>query len=406
MDEKDENEELELMNNDEFDDLYIHDESVELEATEKLKVNKKQLIKKFSNKIKIIFVILIFVILLFAIRIIYNKTIPAFHYIKPETNTATEEQGKAVEKYFPIQPNTLYEYTQTGGSNKNRMMFVDYYDDSKVQYSVYQPSVSDKWFNEVYEFGNGEIKKVLGNAMFEQNVNLLDYDYQQEPTVILKEPVVEGNEWGVNEDGATASITDMDVKVSTPDGLYKTIEISIDNKNGSYEKIYLSEAVGLVKYVSTDIDGVETELLLSGTEPVSEGLERVMYVYYLDPSTYVGQPTIVTYNENTNEENTDILQEILSTSPDDNLKPLISPSTQINYIDINPNDSYVHVDFSNDFLNYTSSNASTEAKHLSAIANTFCRYYQVLNCMITIDGQPYSTDTLQLGPNDSIKAQF
>lgn len=399
MDKNKEDNQMEVF--EDIDNIEIIDSSNDIVAKD-----KENIIKKHKKKLNILIATMVILITILIIRVIYANTIPNFEEITSNTESGSSAQGNSVQKYFPFKANTLYEYTQADGSSQNRMMFVDYYDSTKVQYLVYQPAISDKWFSEVYEFDNGEIKKVLSNAMFDQNVNLLNYDYREESTILLKEPVVVGNEWNINNTDATASITDLDVNISTPNGLYKSIEVSIDNKNGSYEKMYFSEAVGLVKYISTDIDGMETELVLSGVEPLSKGLSSAMYVYYLDADTYYGRPTLVEYNIVTNEEKEDTLQSILSTSPSENLKPLISPYTDINFIKIDKDLNYVQVDFSKEFLDYTSKNKSTETKHLMAIADTFCRYYQVLNCKITIDGQSYTTENYQFGPDDTIKAQF
>ncbi len=214
------------------------------------------------------------------------------------------------------------------------------------------------------------------------------------------------NTWKIGNGEAEATITSVNSEVKTAEGLFKTVEVSTDYKNGNYRKDYFSETRGIVKSVEINNDGSKSELLLTNVEPISTGLDRAMYVYYLEKDTYKGVPTLVNFKTPTNKDTTEIFRELLSTSTDENLKALISPYTKINSIKFDKNMKYVHVDFSKEFYGYTSQNKATETKHLSALANTFCRYYNVLNFKITVDGEPYTTANYQFSVDDTIRATF
>ncbi len=361
---------------------------------------------RFKKQIIIAIGVILLIAIIIVVRTIFLKNVPEFEIINTTTTGVVEETGEPISKYFVYSKNSLYEYKQSDGSSRNKTNFITFFDESRIQVAVYQPSVVDYWFNEVYELSNGEIRRILYAPNSDININLLDNDFDQEETIILKEPIVVGNTWKIGSGDAEATITNVNYEVKTTKGLFKTVEVSIDYKNGNYKKEYYSETSGLVKSLEINNDGTKSELLLTNVEPMSTGLDRAMYVYYLQKDTYSGVQTLVNFKTPTNKETTEVFREILSTTTDENLKPLISPYTKINSIKFGNNMRYIHVDFSKDFYAYTSTTKSTETKHLAALANTFCRYYNVLNFKITVDGQPYTTVNYQFGKDDTIKATF
>ncbi len=368
--------------------------------------SKLAIIMRFKKQIIIVLVVILLIILGVILRTVYLKSIPEFEVINSTTSEAEKDAGKPIDEYFTYGENALLDYRQTDGSARNMLVFTSFADIDSVQFSVLKPSLGDNWYNEVYEMSDGEIRRVMHLQHETLNVNLLDMDFEHEEIIILKEPIVVGNTWKIGDGDAEATITSVDSEVKTPEGLFKTVEVSTDYKNGNYRKDYFSESKGIVKSVEINNDGSKSELLLTNVEPMSTGLDRAMYVYYLEKDTYKGVPTLVNFKTPTNKEMTEVFRELLSTSTDESLKALISPYTKINSIKFDKNMKYVHVDFSKEFYGYTSKNKATETKHLSALANTFCRYYNVLNFKITVDGQPYSTANYQFGEDDTIKATF
>ncbi len=367
---------------------------------------KKLTLDKLKKPIIIAICLLVVFIIFMVWRKSYISNLAEFELINGTTQEEIRENGKPVETYFKFVSNSIYEYKQLDGAAQNKSTFVTYYDATRVQYSVITPALADYWYNEVYEIEDGEIRKILSLPNNEQNVNLLEYEFEQEPTILLKEPVVVGNTWKTGNGEVESTITGVGVEIKTPNGLYKTVEVSTDYKNGNYRKDYYSETSGLVKTVEINSDGSKSDLVLSNIEPMSSGLDRAMYVYSLQKSTFNGTQTLVEFKTTTNKPMTEVFREILSVSLDQDLKPLISLYTKINKIELEPNLKYVHVDFSEEFYSYTSSDKNIESKHLLALANTFCRYYQVLNLKITVDGKPYTTTNYQFGEDDTIKAVF
>lgn len=371
--------------------------------------------KKFSIKnidvashkklLTIIAIVVIVILIVVVFLLIKKRKSPEFEDVNT-IGSVVVETGKPIENYFKFTANTLYRYTQKNGSSMNKDLFVAYSDFNTIQYSIYSMAAGDEWYNRVYEVKNGEIRCIIGDMKYKQNVNLLDYKSDEEPIVVLKEPVVLNNTWKIGTGDAEATITKVDYDVKTPSGLYKTVEVTTDYKNGSYKKEYYSETMGLVRIININNDGTVTDVELTEAVSLSAGLDRAMYVYYLENGTFTDEPILVEYQQPTNKQTKDVFTEILRTSKDANYKPLISPYTKINSIKLDNELRVVHVDLSKEFLDYTSKNKSTEIKHLNALANTFCRYYQVLNLKITIDGQPYSSANFKLGENDTIKATF
>ncbi len=372
------------------------------------KPSKLEIIKKYKNIIIIVILIIVFIV----IAIIWRKNAlnneADFELINSTTEIAEIDKGKPVETYFRFTGNSLYEFRQLDGSSQNKSRFVTYYNETKIQYAVYRPSIAKHWYTVVFEVKDGEIRRLYNSPNYEHNLNMIEegYDYNQEPTIILKEPVVLGNSWKIGIDDVYATITNLDYEVRTANGLYKTVEVTTDFKNGNYRKDYFSETNGLVRSVDINSDGTKNSVELVNVEPLSSGLDRAMYVYYLRSDNFVGEQTLVEFKEPTNKPITEIFREILSSTDEEGLKPLISPYTKINKISIDKDSKYVHVDFSKEFYAYSSQNKNTESKHMVALANTFCRYYQVLNCKITIDGKPYTTKNYQFGEDDTIKAIF
>lgn len=360
-----------------------------------------------SNKklIIIIAIVLILILIVVVFLLIKKRKSPEFEDVNTIGSVVVDE-GKPIENYFKFTDNTLYQFTQKNGSSMNKDQFVAYSDFDTVQYSVYSLSVGDEWYNQVFEVKNGEIRCIVSDMKYKQNVNLLEYNSDEEPIVVLKEPVALNNTWKIGSGDAEATITKVDYDVKTPCGLYKTVEVTTDYKNGNYKKEYYSETMGLVRIININNDGTTTDVELTEAVSLSAGLDRAMYVYYLENGTFNDEPILVQYQQPTNKAVKDVFTEILRESKDTNYKPLISPYTKINSIKLDNDLRVVHVDLSKEFLDYTSKNKSTETKHLNALANTFCRYYQVLNLKLTIDGQPYSSANFKLGENDTIKATF
>ncbi len=370
------------------------------------KKNIIAILLKFKKFIIIGLSVILFIILAIILRAIYLSNVPEFEEINTSTVGVEPEVGEPISTYFSFGKNALYDFKQSDGSSRNKTTFVTFFDEKRVQYAIYQPSVAEYWFNEIYELSDGEIRRVLYAPNSDININLLNGEFDQESTIILKEPLIVGNTWKIGSGDAEATITNVNFEVKTTQGLFKTIEVSIDYKNGNYRKDYFSQTSGLVKSTEINNDGTKSELLLSNIEPISTGLDRAMYVYYLNKDTFVGTQTLVNFKTPTNKETAEVFRELLSTSTDENLKPLISPYTKINSIKLDKNMRYIQVDFSKDFYAYTSTAKATETKHLAALANTFCRYYNVLNFKITVDGQPYTTTNYQFGVEDTIKATF
>ncbi len=376
-------------------------------SDEDVKVNP--LIEKVSSYKKPILVvasIIILVIIYLVFKIIYAMTIPDFEIIDTSTQDKTENKGLPIENYVNIVGNTLYEYTQLDGSFHNKNMFITYYDDEKIQYSINAPGISDDWYNQVYEVADGEYRLLYSDYDIQHNKNILDIETEKKPIILLKEPVAVSNRWKVGIGSAEATITNEGVDVKTPLGMFRAVEVITDYKNGSYRKDYYSRTAGLVKTIYINTDGSQSEVLLSNKIPLKGGLERAMYVYYLEKGTFVTKPTLKQFDVPTNRPMKFEFEELLRTTPDENLLALISPYTKINFIEVSDDRKYVHIDFSKEFLAYTSKDKNTEIKHLKAIVNTFARYYQVHNCKITIDGEPYSSSNITLGENDTIKATF
>ncbi len=372
-----------------------------------VKVNP--LIEKLGSYKKPILVvggIILIVVFYVVFRVIYSMMIPEFTIIDTSTSDKIENKGLPIENYVNIVGNTLYEYTQLDGSFYNHNMFITYYDDEKIQYVVNSPGITQDWYDQVYELADGEYRLIYSEYDIQHNKNILDIEAETEPIILLKEPIAEGNRWKVGIGSAEASITNDDIDVKTPMGMFKAVEVITDYKNGSYRKDYYSRTSGLVKTIYVNNDGSQSEVLLTNKIPLKGGIERAMYVYYLEKGTFVAKPTLKQFDVPTNRAMKLEFEELLRTSPDETLLPLISPYTKINFIEVSDDRKYVQVDFSKDFLAYTSKNKNTEIKHLNAIADTFARYYQVHNCKITIDGQPYSSSNITLGKDDTIKATF
>ncbi len=385
----------------------VEEEFDELEAigdSKKAKVSEK--IKKTTGFLIPIFIIILIILAIILGRTVYLNTIPDFVDINSSTGETVLRPGKPVSTYVKATGNTLYEYTQINGSQYNKTMFLAYSDADSIQTTVYSPGVSDNWYTEIYQMKDGELRRTFYDTNFEQNINLLDYNPQATSVVLLKEPLVVGNGWKYGIGEAECVITGEDVEVKTQDGLFKTIEVSTDMKNGNYQKDYYSESLGLIKTVYSNANGTKIEVVLTKKAPISGGLDRAMYVYYLNADGFNGESTLVQFKQPTNKNMESVFEEILKTTTDENLKPLISPYTKINFIKLEPNLKYIHVDFSKEFKAYTSKNKAVETKHLVALANTFCRYYRTTHFKITIDGEPYTSSNYTMSENDSIKATF
>jgi uncharacterized lipoprotein YehR (DUF1307 family) len=300
---------------------------------------------------------------------------------------------------FPLEENVLYEYEGTGNEFAAFTVFNEYLDEDSVQQRIDNGGTV---IARVYVIGDGKVTRTLSRGETYYRENMMDQtDADQE--VVLMEPIEEGTTWQLG-DGSTRTITGVDVDVETPAGDYKCVEVVTEGENATTTDYYAKD-VGLVK-TATQLEGEDTEIS-STLKQITTDAERLETVQFFFPNINDDLIYIKNYQVSfrTNSVTTEVLEAGYKAALVDNVGAVLGANTKINSLKLNE-DGKVELDLSSEFVTEMSAGAGYEMMLLQSLANTFCRYYNAEEMILTIDGETYTSGHIDLEPGQSIKADY
>jgi hypothetical protein len=300
---------------------------------------------------------------------------------------------------FPLEENVLYEYEGTGNEFAAFTVFNEYLDEDSVQQRIDNGGTV---IARVYVIGDGKVTRTLSRGETYYRENMMDQtDADQE--VVLMEPIEEGTTWQLG-DGSTRTITGVDVDVETPAGDYKCVEVVTEGENTTTTDYYAKD-VGLVK-TATQLEGEDTEIS-STLKQITTDAERLETVQFFFPNINDDLIYIKNYQVSfrTNSVTTEVLEAGYKAALVDNVGAVLGANTKINSLKLNE-DGKVELDLSSEFVTEMSAGAGYEMMLLQSLANTFCRYYNAEEMILTIDGETYTSGHIDLEPGQSIKADY
>lgn len=200
------------------------------------------------------------------------------------------------------------------------------------------------------------------------------------------EPLTKGTKWTLS-DGRKRYISAVDVKVSTPAGKYKAIEVITKDK-GTITRDYYAPKVGLVKRAfGTGDVAVSSTLSKINT---NKQFVQTIDVYYPDTNEKLHVKSLK-LSFRTGDVTRLVLQKALrEQAVKESALPLISTNTKINSLYLGKG-NIVYIDFSKSFVEDMNLGSGFEAAVLQCITNTLGNYYGVKKVYITIEGKPYES---------------
>lgn len=274
--------------------------------------------------------------------------------------------------------------------NVARETYVEYSSESEESTSVQHRVITrgaDSPFVYVTKIKDGKLMRTHTSSSVGYTYNVMNQE-NIDPDVLLSAPVTLGNSWDIP--GGRRTITAVDVIVDVPLGSYRAVEVTTNYDDGQKIVQYYVPDFGLLCEYQYDKNGNEISSLEASTQESDQGFTQLIRFYFVEPysSSIRYQSRRVTIKPNASMGSRFINQ----------FRTVPSGSGLITLDDVSINSirldshGYVHVDFSFSLITTVSYiGRSSEGLLLTALANTFCEYYQTNRMYITIDGELYES---------------
>jgi hypothetical protein len=323
--------------------------------------------------------------------------------VKDTANNDSEEDvvERRVEDYFPLKADTEYVYQGEGNEFASFTRYTDFMDKTNHRIQTRTNNGGTETVR-VIEIKDKKVSVIsIVNECYYRDNFIDEPATEKEAEVLLMEPLKEGTEWTL-PDGRRRYISGIDVKIDTPSGIYKAIEVTTEETD-SVTKDYYALQVGLVKsdFSSNGLDVTSTLSDINNNTPFTQSIE--LYYPDEDEKIYV-EPISLTFR--TNDITRQILKDALSQeAAKDSYLPLASINTEINSLYLGA-DQIVYVDFSKELVNDMNAGAGYEALILQSITNTLGNYYGAKEVYITMEGKPYESGHILMKKGETFKVNM
>ncbi len=316
--------------------------------------------------------------------------------VTPEVTEAAPATEASISDYFPFRENKQYFYEGEGNEYASFWNYPDYQDKDSKRLQLRTDNGGTEVV-QVLEISNGTLAVITSKEESYYRDNLLQYNSDKDPEVLLKEPLVKGTEWTLS-DGRKRYISETGKNISTPYGDYDTIEVTTEESEGS-TKEYYAKNIGLLKRVYTSADSSMT--VTSVLKEIKETpLVQKITVYYPDiDKEQIEESKSISYQ--TNDITRLKMQELFREKYNDNMG-LISENTKINSL-YKGEDGVVYVDFSGEFVTEMNAGVAFESYILRAVADTLGTYYDAGEVYLTVNQKPYESGHVLMEEGETLK---
>ena len=303
----------------------------------------------------------------------------------PDNSSSSSNIQDKINDYFPYNKDTIVYYKGIGNEYAQKDVSVDFIKGNRIQLRTNNGgTVTVK----VLEKEAGELRLLYtrGECYYREDLTNTN---NLKPEILLKEPLIKGTSW-ILPDGKKRYISEVNMKIQTPMGAYKAIEVTTENeKDKDITHDYYVKNVGMVK----------NEFITNG-QTISSSLEKIeknvpvkqtMRFYY----PYFEKEIIAYVEKNISLKTNDTIAEVLETQMkeklNDNLSYVLSKNVTIKKLSLDVAKNQVTVDFSKDLVTGMNAGAGFEGMLLDSIVDTLGNYYGADKVYITIEGEPYSS---------------
>lgn len=298
-----------------------------------------------------------------------------------------EEKESKIEDFFPMVENARYTYEGTGNEFAGYSVFVDYTSKNKIQQKIENGGTV---VARVYEMQGGKliVKLSKGEVYYRENM-LQKTDGSDE--VMLMEPLAKGTAWTL-KDGSERTITGTDTPVKTPLGTLPCLEVITEGRDGTTIHYYAKD-IGLVKTIFRS-GGLEVISTLKSIEKDAVNAQNVRI--YLpdaaDGSIYFVEKEV---SYRTNDDTGKVLETVCKNTINDLFGQVLSDGAAINSLALDE-ERRVRLDVSASLAADLNAAAEYEPVILQCLVNTLGYYYNSENVILTVDGEPYRSERIQM----------
>ena len=314
----------------------------------------------------------------------------------PDDDEKPAPEALKVEDYFPIIDDVRYVYEGMGNEFAAYEVYIEYTAQGLVQQRVDNGGTVTA---RVYEVKDGKLTRLFSRGETYYRENMLDRRGDS-IEVLLMEPLEVGNSWEL-ADSTKRTITKVDADVTTPLGSYKAIEVVSKGKNDTITEYYVKD-IGLVKTVFTGQD-YEVSSSLKEIEENAHRIESIQFYFPSDNDKLISIEKEVSFK--TNDVTGQILENAYKEAGTGNSSVDFSSNTIINRLTLNKN-NIVEIDLSSEFLTEMNAGSGYEGMIIQSVADTFGKYYNAQEVILTIEGKPYASGHFEFKEGETIKVNY
>jgi len=313
-----------------------------------------------------------------------------------DDNEKPVPEALKVEDYFPIKDNVKYVYEGMGNEYAQYDVYIEYTAQGLVQQRVDNGGTVEA---RVYEVKDGKLTRLLSRGETYYRENMLDRS-DNSKEIMLMEPLEAGTVWKL-ADGSERTITKVDADVTTPLGSYKAIEVVSKGKNDTVTDYYVKD-IGLVKTVFSGQD-YEVSSSLKEIEENTRRIESIQFYFPGDNDKLNIVEKEVSFK--TNDETGQILGDAYKEASTSNSGVVFSSNTKINRLTLNK-ENKVEIDLNSAFRTEMNAGSGYEGMILQSVADTFGKYYNAKEVILTIEGEPYASGHFEFEEGETIKVDY
>lgn len=318
-----------------------------------------------------------------------------------EENDDDEINNINASDYYPLLSDVEYIYSGEGNEFAAYNRFTDFLseDGSRIQTRTNNGGTETVDVIEVKD-GKVTVIKTVHECYYRDNI-MTEAKADEQAEILLMDPLTVGTEWMLTE-GRRRYISGTDVKIATPYGDYRALEVTTESDDSIMKDYYVRE-VGLVKTIFTSGD-YEVISELSEIKQ-NAAYTRSVDIFYpgTDENIYV-QPVILSFK--TGDITRLLLQkEICKAAIKEDYLPLASTKTTINSLYLG-SDGIAYIDFSAELVTEMNAGAGYETLILQCIANTVGNYYGTDKVYITVNGNPYESGHILMKKGETFRVDM
>lgn len=311
--------------------------------------------------------------------------------------TEADQSASGLAAFFPIKADTLVTFTVEGFDIPGtRTIYNTYVRGNRTQRMVlatdFPPSL------EIVKVGADQVSLIFGDPHHYSVEDLTDVSPAQE-IIILQAPVEVGTSW--DKGGLPSAITSVDALVETPLGTFTAVQVTTTLPDGSQERFYYAEGIGLIKSVHPNPLNTFTVTLYSIETDVPAAIPVAMLFPNITDNVIIVEPR--TLRLPTNADFVPQLAQELSTAPNPDTLPLLPHADAINSIEIFRAQSLAHVDLNSSFREWNDLGDGTIGTVFMALTNTIGLFAEVNHVSYSIDGAPFTWGPIMLAEGEAVR---